>query len=154
MKKIVRLTESDLVKLVKRVISEQQSNQYANVPVIDRPVPSTAFKGPFMSQMEGEALRKKIPNFLRLVYILDEISRTGRASVVQGDVRQNHRVAYQVVSPFKIVLDNDKEIDMPANSFLNTCDNRSTKCNDNILEKIDVKMGGGDTPKQTITLQM
>jgi hypothetical protein len=153
MKRIVRLTESDLVKLVKRVIKEQQSSEYANVPVIDRSVPGSAFKGPYMSQMEGEALKKQMPNLLRLVYILDEISKTGQGSVVQGNVRQNHRVAYQVLSPFEIEM-NGKMVQMPANSFLNTCDSRTTKCDDKILGTANVKMGSGDARIQRVTLQM
>ena len=142
MKKIVRLTESDLVKLVKRVIAEQ--NVPGNPPIITANPPSSVFKGPYMSQMEGEMLLKKFPQFLRQVFINDRIAQQ---NITKTEPTQAYRVAYQVIKDFFI-----DGVNLPVNSFLNTCDSRTGQCENQIKKAVNVKMGGGDAAEQYIKL--
>lgn len=154
MKRIVRLTESDLVKLVKRVVREQTEttipSTFANRPVknmlnVDDATYKNTFKGPYMSQTEAGLIERSLPEYVQQVYIYDKTSQK-----FSGDLKQQLRVGYQVKKEFSI-MEGGKPFIYPLNSFLNTCDSRVQSCpsriqNDGVTVSLDPR-GSGKTQR-------
>jgi|688.fasta_scaffold139213_3 hypothetical protein len=133
MKRIVRLTESDLVKLVKRVIKEQQTNTQEPYPgtttdpttgqkIIPKTFGGTELydtrgkripkRGPLLTQEEASALEPK--GLVKLKYIYDD------AADKEG---KNIGLVFQVLQDFKINRGQGFET-VFKNTFLNSCDSR------------------------------
>jgi hypothetical protein len=86
MGKIIRLTESDLIKLVKRMINEQPTTD-------ERPLPSDRFKDYFLHRTDGSSkFEDKTVNLYSdkqeksyaFKYIINKIEGTGNRLIIYG----------------------------------------------------------------------
>lgn len=154
MKRIIRLTESDLVKLVKRVISEQTTDSFPanpNTDVIKIPASATnyknLFKGPRMTLLEAQNLynnliQNKHVGYLKAIYLDDtSVVRQGQERPGTPNVSastEQKRPVFQVMKEFKI---NGQPV--IKNGFLNTCDQRIEDCGNSKLRNAMVELPDG-----------
>jgi hypothetical protein len=152
MKKIIRLTESDLVRLVKRVISEQSPYVPGMGPKTTTPVgvnptnkPSIKDTDEFATQAEKEVNKKEFTDFIKQQsYAFPKYRRYGDDlfritfepyDLVKGTARASNWDMNTMENSMRISKEN-----LPKDIQTNPCYSNFSAHPNGSLEKVDVKM--------------